>query len=96
MHGLLRTWNNPCDFSLQREVAQDRNFPSDTQSVSAWGCPPLPPEGEKTSMPAPLASSYQQLPVTAPHTTLPAVACWGGPRSHLRSPFSIPVSCLSL
>lgn len=62
MLGMLRTLNNPCDFSVQRGVAQDRNFPSDTQSVSTWGCPPLPLEGEMTSMPAPVASFYQQLP----------------------------------
>lgn len=55
MHGVLRTMNNPCDFSAQRGVAQDRTFAFDTQSVSAWGCPPL--EGETSSTPAPLAPS---------------------------------------
>lgn len=70
-------------------------------SVSPWQCPPLLPEGEKVSIPAPSASFYSSYQVRPPaivsphHAASPIVACWQGPRGqaedgHLQCPFSHP------
>lgn len=106
MPGVLRTVNDTCDFNVQSG--------SDTgPKLSPWhpicqlsALPITASEGENTSMPAPWASSYQQLPgettscwLPSPHPMRPIVACWRGPGSKLRmdtfSALLLPLSLAS-